>query len=338
MAIHWQILGHAGADNALLATVDSGQSIDRILFDCGGGCLDGLQTSSLQSIDHLCFSHFHMDHVSGFDTFFRHNYNRPEVPIHVWGPPETLAVMEHRFRGFVWNLHRDQPGEWIVHEIGEETTESARFYAREAFAETHSLPERPRETPEIFSDAEFRLEACLLPHASIETVGYRLIERDRVNVDPSRLQASGFPPGPWLKTITDSTASNNETLTLDGREMNIGLLRADLLVTTRGSSLAYLTDFRIEPESDEWGSLLEWLKETDTIICECQHRSEDVEAARKTGHMTPDLAARLARDSKSDSLVLLHLSRRYLREDWRAMRDEARVIFPKTEFSSDWNL
>ena len=338
MAIHWQILGHAGADNALLATVDSGQSIDRVLFDCGGGCLDGLQNSVLQSIDHLCFSHFHMDHVSGFDTFFRHNYNLPEVPVTVWGPPETLKVMEHRFRGFVWNLHHDQPGEWIVREIGEETIESARFYTCEAFADTHRLPERPRDNSEIYHDAEFRLEARLLPHASIRTVGYRLIERDRVNVDPAKLRASGLEPGPWLKTITDSTASNDETLTLDEKELSVGQLRADLLVTNRGDSLAYLTDFRIEPGTDEWGSLLEWLDETETIVCECQHHSEDVEAARKTGHMTPDLAAQLASESNANKLVMLHLSRRYQRDDWLAMRDEARAIFPKTELSSDWKL
>ncbi len=338
MSIHWQILGEAGADNALLATVDSGHSIDRILFDCGSGCLDGLQNSVLQSIDHLCFSHFHMDHVSGFDTFFRHNYNRSEIPITVWGPPQTLAVMEHRFRGFVWNLHHDQPGEWIVHEISENETKSARFYTREAFAETHRLPGRPCNGPEVFSDTEFRIEARLLPHGSIQTVGYRLIERDRVNVNPGKLQSSGLRPGPWLKTITDSGVSNDASITVEEKELNVGRLRADLLETTRGNSLGYLTDFRIESGSAQWEPLLDWLRETDTIVCECQHRSEDVEAARKTGHMTPDLAARLAKDSESGSLVLLHLSRRYQREEWLAMRNEARATFPRTELSSDWKL
>lgn len=338
MSIHWQILGSPGADNAVLATVDSGQSIDRFLFDCGGGCLDRLQNSVLQSIDHLCFSHFHMDHVSGFDTFFRHNYNRPDVPVTVWGPPETLRVMEHRFKGFVWNLHHDQPGEWIVREIGEEVLESARFLTCEAFAEPHHLPERPRESSEIFSDPEFQIEAMLLPHASIPSAGYRLVERDRVNVDPVKLKKTGLQPGPWLQKVTDSSVKNETNIYVDGAEVNIGEVRANLLITTRGDSLAYLTDFRIEPDTAEWERLVGWLQETTTIICECQHRSEELETARKTGHMTPDLTGRLASDAKAERLVLHHLSRRYQREDWLAMRDEARSIFPATQLSPDWNL
>jgi len=336
MAINWQILGGPGADNALLATVDSGQSLNRILFDCGGGCLDGLQTSLLQSIDHLCFSHFHMDHVSGFDTFFRHNYNRPEVPVEVWGPPETLAVMEHRFRGFVWNLHADQPGEWIVHEIGADRIEAARFYTREAFAETHRLPDRPVDATTIQNDREYRLEAMLLPHASTSTVGYRLVERDRINIDASKLKLRGLQPGPWLKSLTDTSVDDAQLVSVEGQDLPVGQLREDLLTTTPGDSLAYLTDFRIEPDQAEWTSLIKWLDGTKTIVCECQHHLDEIFAARKTGHMTPDLAGKLAAGSNSTKLVLHHVSRRYQKNERSEILASARKFFPATEWPGGW--
>lgn len=337
MAIDWQILGGPGADNALLVTVDSGQSLNRILFDCGGGCLDGLQTSLIQSIDHLCFSHFHMDHVSGFDTFFRHNYNRPEVPVEIWGPPETLEVMEHRFRGFVWNLHADQPGEWIVHEIGADNIEAARFFTREAFAETHRLPDRPFNAAEIHRDREFRLEAMLLPHSSTSTVGYRLVEPDRVNVDATKLKSRGLLPGPWLQSLTDASVDDAQTVSVDGRDLSVGQLREDLLATTPGDSLAYLTDFRIEPDQAEWKTLIEWLDGTKTILCECQHHLDEVFAAQKTGHMTPDLAGQLAADSGATGLVLHHVSRRYQKDQRSAILASARERFPATEFPAGWD-
>src|SRR6478735_1394670 len=54
MPLSIQILGAAGRDNALLVTVDSGQAVTRLLFDCGDGCLWQLPFGAIQEIDHLC--------------------------------------------------------------------------------------------------------------------------------------------------------------------------------------------------------------------------------------------------------------------------------------------
>src|SRR6056297_3257867 len=53
MSIEWKILGNPGADNALFVTVDSGQAVDHLLFDCGEGCLNALRPGQIKSIDHL---------------------------------------------------------------------------------------------------------------------------------------------------------------------------------------------------------------------------------------------------------------------------------------------
>ena len=95
MAIDYQILGEPGRDNALLATVDSGQSVHRLLFDCGEGCLSALSVSQIAEIECLFFSHFHMDHVAGFDSFARVNWNRPDRPVQVFGPPGTIEIIHH---------------------------------------------------------------------------------------------------------------------------------------------------------------------------------------------------------------------------------------------------
>lgn len=71
MSLASQVLGNAGRDNALLVSVDSGQAVHKLLFDCGDGCLGQLPFGEVQTINHLFFSHLHMDHVSGFDTYFR---------------------------------------------------------------------------------------------------------------------------------------------------------------------------------------------------------------------------------------------------------------------------
>ena len=81
MSLNFTILGEPGRDNALFVRVDSGQSLHRFLFDCGEGCLTGVAVSELQAVDGLFFSNLHIDHVAGFDSFLRHNFDRHTGPV-----------------------------------------------------------------------------------------------------------------------------------------------------------------------------------------------------------------------------------------------------------------
>lgn len=331
MSINWEILGKRGEDNALLVTIDTGQSQEHLLFDCGENCLSGVRFSTIQSIEHLFFSHFHMDHVSGFDTFFRHNYNRPNGSVHIWGPPGTIDVMGHRFRGFSWNLHHDQPGEWLVHELTDTDLAKSRFLTCEAFAKNEALPLQPRirNTPDLIADS-FSLKGTLLPHGDIPSVGYLLKENDKQNIDPAALQEIGLRPGEWLQALTDESISDETKLTVDDRDCVLGQLREKLLDTRAGESLAYLTDFRVEPETTEWNELVEWLQGTDTLVCECQYRNEDHTLAARNGHMTTGRVGRLAREAGVKHLALQHLSRRYEEAEWDEMLGEVKKEFPRT--------
>lgn len=336
MSIQWQILGQPGSDNAVFLTVDSGQAVDHFLFDCGEGCLTSLRPSQIQAITHLAFSHFHMDHVSGFDTFFRHNYNRPDTPVNVWGPTGAIGLMHHRFQSFSWNLHRDQPGEWIVRETDGTTVEGARLLTREAFATAHSLPSVPMTGRALVTTSRFTLEAFLLPHGSIPSVAFRVIEAERRNISPEALQYSSHKPGPWLQALTEESISDEERISVDGTDHSIADLRAEFVITSPGESLAYLTDFRVEPESETREALCEWLKGTNTVISECQYHHRDRALAIRNGHMTSREVGQLASDAQVGSLVLQHLSRRYSPTDWAAMLRETKLSFPRAAFPPDW--
>lgn len=52
MSITFRVLGQAGRDNALLVQIDSGQSVERLLFDCGEGCLSELPFGEVLAIDY----------------------------------------------------------------------------------------------------------------------------------------------------------------------------------------------------------------------------------------------------------------------------------------------
>lgn len=338
MSISFRILGGAGRDNALLVQVDSGQSVERLLFDCGEGCVPELPFAEVLAIDHLFFSHFHMDHVAGFDSFFRATFNRGNDtrPNRVWGPPGTLRILQHRFQGFLWNLHEQMaPTSWRVSEVHPGEIRTARFELREAFAIAHDEGARPY-VGTIWEGAGFTVEAVTMDHKT-PTLAYIVREKVRRNIDTSRLPALGLRPGPWLKQLKEAPPGNTAAnVVIDGVTHSVEELRQRLIVETSGDSIAYLTDFLLDEPAMQ--RLTEALRGCRVMVCEGQYRHADLDLARKNHHMTTVLSATLAQRAQVEELVLFHLSDRYERAEWLEMLREAREVFPNTSYPAHWSL
>jgi ribonuclease Z len=329
MTLSLQVLGDAGRDNALLVAIGSGQAVSRLLFDCGEGCLSRLPFADVQGIDHLCFSHLHMDHVAGFDSFFRCVYGRTDRPNHVWGPPGTADILHHRFRGFLWNLVAGQQATWQVHDLHPGHVHTFRFELAEAFAQAHNEGERSWD----LAGPGYTVEAMLMNHGT-PSAAYVVHETPRVNVDPGKFAALGLRPGPWLQRVRGPRAGEEETVMVEGIARRLKELQDTLVTVTPGDSAAYLTDFLLDEAATE--QLAEALKGVGTVVCESQYRHADLELARRNYHMTATQAASLAVRAGVGRLVLFHLSDRYRPEDWRAMLAEARAVFPATTFPDHW--
>ncbi|MFT5410663.1 MAG: ribonuclease Z, partial [Verrucomicrobiales bacterium] len=210
MSLEYQILGEPGRDNALLATIDSGQSIHRLLFDCGEGCLSQLPIAQVGEIEALFFSHFHMDHVAGFDSFVRVNWNRPDKPVRIFGPPGTIDVIHHRLRGFIWNLAADSPGEWLVTELGDGNCHTVRLLSAEGFALRHELEISSDQGPIYFGGC-FEVHGMALDHGT-PSIGYYVHEDERSNVAPERLKQLDLRPGTWLQAVKDEVNVSDEQI------------------------------------------------------------------------------------------------------------------------------
>ncbi len=332
MALQFRVLGGPGRDNALFVRVDGGTSLRRLLFDCGEGCLSSVRTYEVQAIDHLFFSHLHVDHVAGFDSFFRVNYQRESGPVHVWGPPGSAEILHHRFRGFVWNLFAELKSEWIVHEIHGEEVRSARFFAREGFESAHDAGS-VRSDGAVLREETFQVYAVALDHG-IPSLGYVIREPVRRNIDLSRLAALGLDPGPWLKYLKEPAPDAPGRIEGAGGSYELEELRARLVVESQGDSLAYLTDFRYDSGAET--KLAAALRGCRTIVCEGQYREADRELAERNWHLTVVDAARIAQRAGAERLILFHVSGRYSERDRERMLAEARSVFERTEFPPEW--
>jgi ribonuclease Z len=266
MSISFLVLGKSGGDNALLVQVDSGQAVEFLLFDCGEGCLSELSLAEIQAIDQVFFSHFHMDHVGGFDTFFRCTFDRAAKENQIWGPPETTRILQHRFQGFLWNLHENMEATWRVHDVHPREIRTVRFELREAFEKRHD--EGVRQYDRIVWDgAGCTVEVVVLEHGT-PSLGYIVRETPRRNIDTARLSALGLRPGPWLKQLKDSS-NRADNVVIDGVTRSMDQLRSELLVETAGESVAYLNDFTLDEPATE--RLAETLSGCRTIVCEASY-------------------------------------------------------------------
>ena len=105
---------------------------------------------------------------------------------------------------------------------------------------------------------------------------------------------------------------------------------------TTVDGLAYLTDFVLDARAERELEVL--LRGCAVIVGAARYRDADVERARRNRHLTGSGLGRLAARAGARKLVLHHLSRRATREQWRALRDEARQVFPAASFPGHWVL
>ncbi len=336
MAIHFQLLGAPGEDNALFVRVDGGQAQSRLLFDCGENTAAHLPFSEVYALEHICFSHLHMDHIAGFDGLFRQLYPRTERPNLIYGPPQTRAILHHRLQGFLWNLSSGdsdhESSVWTVLDVTETEVRSSRFRLLEAFALEHDPQTRTLENAVLLEEALYTLEVRTLDHLT-PSLAYLLRERGRVNVDMDALGELGLKPGAWLAALKAGTLSQ-DLLEAQGTQHSVADLEQKLLKRTPGQSIAYLTDFLLDANTLE--RLIPWLSGVTTLVCECQYRAEDFELARRNHHMcSPQIAQLAARAGVSD-LVLMHVSSRYTALERAELLLEVQAGFPRARFPDGW--
>jgi ribonuclease Z len=334
MSIHARVLGDAGRDNAVALRIDARNAIHRLLFDCGEGCVTTLDLSDIQAIDHLFFSHLHMDHIAGFDSFFRATFNRETKPNVIWGPPDTATIIHHRFQGFLWNLRDRLVANWTINEVFPDHIASYHCTARDAFSSITYMGDTPYDQA-ILTTPYYTVIPMQMDHMT-PSLAYIVRESPRYNVDMNKLAELNFAPGEWLRALKDVRGTHPPTIMVGDREYELAQLRTDLMVESPGESFAYLTDFLLDDTAQD--RLASVMQNIGTIVCECTYRESDADLASRRHHMTPVQVATLARRVHANQLILFHVSNRYREAEWREMLVDARAVFPETIYPLHWGI
>ena len=331
MSIRFRVLGGPTSDNGLYVEVDTGQSISRLLFDCGEGVPTAVPFGDLIQLDHLFQSHGHMDHMAGFATLLRRVYSGAGSRPVIWGPEGTAVLMQHQMRGFLWNLVADATDAFRLVDVLPSEVRTVESRLAEAYATRYDVATVPRE-PVLYRGRGFDVEAADMDHGSV-SLAYIVREHTRTNVDAAAMLAMGLKPGPWMKDLKDGQ-DGALMVEVAGTLVSMDTLREQLLIRAPGGSVAYCTDFLLDEAAME--RLLPALRGVDTLVCEAQYRHEDLPLAIANRHMTSVQVATLAKEAGVGELILIHVSGRYTAAERQLLLEEAQAVFP-ARYPDGWS-
>ena len=249
----------------------------KILLDCGEGTQVSMKILGwgFKSIDIICITHGHADHIVGLPGILATigNSGRTE-PITIIGPKGITDIVKGLrvaapYLPYDLNILEDPQGPLQI---------QTPINSRDAsLGEFHDL---------IISTLE-------LEH-STDCLGYSFYFRRKPKFDVESAIKNEIPKRFWSRLQKNETIIHHEKTYLPG--MVLGKERT-------GIKLSFTTDTRPIPE------IVTFIKGSDLFICEGTYGDDnDIEKAIRNKHMTFSEAAQLALNGQVQELLLTHFS------------------------------
>ncbi|MDL4840721.1 ribonuclease Z [Aquibacillus rhizosphaerae] len=175
----------------------------------------------------------------------------------------------------------------------------------------------------IIDNNHFRVFAKKLEHG-VESFGFRIEEKSKPGqLQSNKLKEVGIQPGPIYQQIKE-----NEQVQLENGQV---IYRKDFIGKEKpGRIVCIMGDTRYIPD------LQAFVKEADVLIHEATFERNQEKLAHDYFHSTTEQAAKLARNSNVNRLILTHISSRYQKESSQLLLDEAQKVFPDTTIAYDF--
>lgn len=273
-----------------LAIVREGETL---LFDCGEGTQRQMMRYGVSfAFADLFVTHTHSDHILGVTGLIRTlSLQGRTEPLRIWTPLGGARTLRQ-----------------CITLGGERATFQVHITELD-----HGAAVRRDD---------YRIEAFAVDHAGAASLGYALVEEDRLGrFNPNLAREMGIPEGPLWGKIHKGKA-----ITLDdGRVITPAMLVGG---ARRGRRIVVTGDTR------PCANTVAAARDADLLVHEATFAEDEAARARDTGHSTAREAAQVAREAGARRLVLTHISARYSR-DVRELEQDARQVFSATSIARD---
>ena len=170
----------------------------------------------------------------------------------------------------------------------------------------------------VFDKGKFYIQAAKMKHDT-PCLAYSFIEKDKTRIDKAKMKKLKIKPGPELKNI-----KNGESIKINGKTIKA----KDITYFEKGRKVTFIMDTVINDSAQELA------KNSDLLICESTYSESEKDLAAEYKHLTAKQAAEIAKKSKSQRLILTHISQRYDYKE-KILLQEARRIFKNVLVAED---
>ncbi len=170
----------------------------------------------------------------------------------------------------------------------------------------------------FFETKEFYLESERMHHG-IPTNAYTFVIKDKSRLDKKKIKKSKLPFGPLLGKLKEG-----KDITYNGKKYRA----KDFTYKEKGKKVSVVLDTLINER------ITPFVKNSDILICESSFSSRNNKEAKEHLHLTSKQCGEIAKKSKSDKLILTHISQRY-EGNIKELLDDAKGVFKNTELVND---
>ena len=289
-----------------------------ILVDCGK--IHHLTKRILKAVDTVFITHAHMDHFMGFDTFIRSVLVSSKT-INIFGPPYIAIKLEHKLKGYDWNLVEDYYCSFRVFEISVDRIDTYLLEGSNGFSVTRQN-QHPRRDKIIYENSHFFAEADLCNH-TIPVLIFKFTEKSGFAVDEGKIAKLGLVKGPWLEELkahfhnpqkkaphTIRVLVKKGTGIKEVEFNNPQHLYASIRKDFIPASIGYISDIGFTAENIE--TVLSLMKDVTLLVSECTYLKSEINKARSTLHLCSNDLNALLEKLTPQFFMPMHLSTTYL--------------------------
>ncbi len=171
----------------------------------------------------------------------------------------------------------------------------------------------------FFENEEFYLEAEKMTHG-IPCNAYNFVKKGNLRIDKKKLEKTKLE-GPILKKLKEG-----KDVIYKGKKY----LAKNLTYSEDSKKISFVFDTSFNK------NIVPFVKDSNLLVCESTFGEELEEHAEEYKHLNVKQTAEIAKKSKSERLILTHLSQRYDKNP-RKILDTAKKIFKNSHLARDFD-